>query len=333
MMKLYHFPQKHLLIVVPLTLIFSFIAGLYVDTSFLRPTILIATILMIFATMVGLRIQELTKLKNESKMIGVSFLINFIMIPLIAFFIGTIFFSNEPLMFAGLALVALLPTSGMTISWTGIQKGNVPGAVKLTVFGLIAGSLLTPWYLLAMVGQYVNINVMMTVHTILMVIFIPLVLGQITTKLLLKKYSKEHFQKKIKPNMAPLSIWGLLYVVFVSTSARAEMIVANLQLILTALIALILFYLLNYMIVTVIALKFFKRNDGIALVNGTVLRNLSIAVGLAATAFGGEAALLVTIAFMLQYQSITYYARIAGKRWFKEIRSNNVKPASVQVQN
>src|SRR5699024_12706622 len=53
--------------------------------------------------------------------------------------------------FAGLALSALLPTSGMTISWTVLQKGNVGAAVKLTVFGLILGSLLTPWYLLAMV--------------------------------------------------------------------------------------------------------------------------------------------------------------------------------------
>ncbi|WP_280768347.1 arsenic resistance protein [Salipaludibacillus daqingensis] len=331
MMKFYHYPQKNMLFVIPLILVISFVVGLYVDTSSLRPTIMIATIVMIFATMVGLRLEELTKLKSDSKLIGISILINFAMIPLTAFGIGLIFFRDQPLMFAGLALVALLPTSGMTISWTGIQKGNVPAAVKLTVFGLIIGSLLTPWYLLGMVGQYVNIEIMRTIHTIMMVVFIPLILGQITTKILLKKYSKEYFQKKIKPNMTPLSIWGLLYVVFVSTSTRAEMIVSNLQLILLALIALILFYVINYTLVTMISLKWFNRNDGIALVNGTVLRNLSIAVGIAATSFGGEAALLVTIAFMLQYQSITYYAKIAGKRWFKEKADTKIKKVSANV--
>lgn len=51
-----------------------------------------------------------------------------------------------------LLLTALLPTSGMTISWTGFAKGNVPAAVKMTVVGLIAGSLLAQVYLEATAG-------------------------------------------------------------------------------------------------------------------------------------------------------------------------------------
>lgn len=318
LMKLYHFPQKQLLLVLPAVLIISFVFGLYVDTSPLGSTILVATIIMIFATMVGLKLQELTKIRQESKLIGVSFLINFIWIPLVAMLIGFTILRDQPLMFAGLALVALLPTSGMTIAWTGIQKGNVPAAVKLTVFGLIVGSVLTPWYLLVMVGQYVPIDIFNTFQTIFMVVFVPLVLGQIATRLIMRKVTQQQFQKNIKPNLAPLSIWGLLYVVFVSTSARAEMLVGNLSLILLAALSILLFYGINYVFSTVVARKVFNRNDGIALVNGTVLRNLSIAIGIAATAFSAEAAILVTIAFMFQYSSISFYAKFAGKRWFRE---------------
>lgn len=327
--KIYQFPQKHLLLVLPLVLIASFITGLYVDTQGLGPTILIATIIMIFATMVGLKIEELTKIRNESKLIGVSFLINFLWVPLIALVIGMTILSNHPLMFAGLALVAVLPTSGMTIAWTGIQKGNMPAAVKLTVFGLIVGSVLTPWYLLVMVGQYVPIDIMTTFRTIFMVVFIPLVLGQIVTRILLKKYSQLEFNKKIKPNLAPLSIWGLLYVVFVSTSARAEMLVGSLDLIVYAVIAIFLFYGINYTFATFIATKMFNRNDGIALVNGTVLRNLSIAIGIAATAFSAEAAILVTIAFMFQYSSISFYAKYSAKRWFSQSEDQDSQASSV----
>ncbi|AOM82710.1 arsenic resistance protein [Salisediminibacterium beveridgei] len=329
LMKIYHFPQKHLLLVLPSVLILSFITGLYVNTQALGPTILIATIIMIFATMVGLKIQELTKIRQESKLIGVSFLINFVWIPLVALVIGMTLLSNDPLMFAGLALVALLPTSGMTIAWTGIQKGNMPAAVKLTVFGLVVGSVLTPWYLLIMVGQYVPINIMMTFRTIFMVVFIPLVLGQIVTRILLKKYTQQEFNKKIKPNLAPLSIWGLLYVVFVSTSARAEMLVGSLDLILYAAFAILLFYAINYTFATFIATKMFNRNDGIALVNGTVLRNLSIAIGIAATAFSAEAAILVTIAFMFQYSSISFYAKYSAKRWFSQSEREEDQASSV----
>ncbi|EMI10488.1 sodium:proton symporter [Anoxybacillus ayderensis] len=317
MKKLYFFPQKHLLISVPATLLFGFIVGTFVDTSFLKSTILFATIIMIYATMVGFKWKELTHLK-EKKILFASIVINFIIIPFIAFLIGKTMLQHHPIMFAGLALSALLPTSGMTISWTAIQKGNMAAAVKLTVFGLVLGSLLTPWYLLVMVGKYVDINVMETFRTILLVVFVPMILGHITFKWLMRKYTPEQFQKQVKPNFAPLSIWAMLYVVFVSISMRAKMIVSNLQLIVIALAVLLLFYFVNYVISTLVAKQFFNREDGIALVNGTVLRNLSIAIGLAATSFGAEAALIVTLAFIVQQQSIAYYGKIANQYWFKQ---------------
>ena len=317
MKKLYFFPQKHLLISVPATLLLGFIVGTFVDTSFLKSTILFATIIMIYATMVGFKWKELTHLK-EKKILFASIVINFIIIPFIAFLIGKTMLQHHPIMFAGLALSALLPTSGMTISWTAIQKGNMAAAVKLTVFGLVLGSLLTPWYLLAMVGKYVDINVMETFRTILLVVFVPMILGHVTFKWLMRKYTPEQFQKQVKPNFAPLSIWAMLYVVFVSISMRAKMIVSNLQLIVIALAVLLLFYFVNYVISTLVAKQFFNREDGIALVNGTVLRNLSIAIGLAATSFGAEAALIVTLAFIVQQQSIAYYGKIANQYWFKQ---------------
>ncbi|MGJ7035489.1 arsenic resistance protein [Anoxybacillus eryuanensis] len=317
MKKLYFFPQKYLLVSVSATLLLGFIVGTFVDTSFLKSTILFATIVMIYATMVGFKWKELTHLK-EKKILFASIVINFVLIPFVAFLIGKTLLHNHPIMFAGLALSALLPTSGMTISWTAIQKGNMTAAVKLTVFGLTLGSLLTPWYLLVMVGKYVDINVMETFRTILLVVFVPMILGHVTFKWLMRKYTPEQFQKQVKPNFAPLSVWSMLYVVFVSISMRAKMIVSNLQLIVIALAVLLLFYFINYVISTFVAKQFFNREDGIALVNGTVLRNLSIAIGLAATSFGAEAALIVTLAFIVQQQSIAYYGKIASKYWFKQ---------------
>lgn len=316
MKKLYFLPQKYLIISVLTTLFLGFLVGTFFDTSILKSTILVSTMIMIYATMVGFQLKELTNLK-ESKLLLYSFLINFILIPLVAFLIGRILLHDHPIMFAGLALSALLPTSGMTISWTAIHKGNVSLAVKLTVFGLVLGSLLTPWYLLFMVGKYVEINVWETFQTIILVVFIPMLLGQLTYRLLMKKYTPEQFQKEIKPNFTPISIWMMLYVVFVSISMRAKMIIANYPLIAVALAVLVLFYLINYLISTFVAKQFFNREDGIALVNGTVLRNLSIAIGIAATSFGSEAALIVTLAFIVQQQSIAYYGKLASKYWFK----------------
>ncbi len=316
MIKIYRWPQKYVTYSVPLVLLIGFLIGSFVDTSILQPTLLIATIIMIYATMIGFNFNELTSLKG-TKVLMFSVLINFLIVPLVAYLLGISLLKDHPLMFAGLALSALLPTSGMTISWTVLQRGNVGAAVKLTIFGLIIGSVLTPWYLLLMVGQFVEINIMMTMRTILLVVFVPMILGQITYKLILKKTTVENFNKKIKPNFGPLSIWAMLYVVFVSISTKATMITSNLTLIWIALAVLILFYFINFVISTIFAIKFFNREDGIALVNGTVLRNLSIAIGIAATSFGAEAALIVTLAFVVQQQGIVNYAKIAMPRWFQ----------------
>src|SRR5699024_1650094 len=180
------------------TLILGFIIGILVDTSPMQSTLLIATIIMIYATMVGFNLKELTSFQG-SKVLLFSILINFFIIRGVAYVLGITLLKDQPLMFAGLSLSALLPTSGMTISWTVLQKGNVGAAVKLTVFGLILGSLLTPWYLLAMVGQYVEINIWATMRTILLVVFVPMILGKITHMLILRKTTQENFKKNIKP--------------------------------------------------------------------------------------------------------------------------------------
>ena len=301
---------------VPLVLLLGFIIGSFFDTSILQSTLLIATITMIYATMVGFNLKELTSF-DGTKVLLFSILINFLVIPIVAYLLGVLLLADHPLMFAGLALSALLPTSGMTISWTVLQRGNVGVAVKLTIFGLIIGSILAPWYLLLMVGKFVDIDILSTMRTILFVVFVPMLLGQITYKLILRKSTEENFKKNIKPNFGPLSIWAMLYVIFVSISTKADMIVNNLQLIWTALLVLILFYIINFIISTLVAVKLFNREDGIALVNGTVLRNLSIAIGLAATSFGAEAALIVTLAFIVQQQAIVNYAKISMTRWFQ----------------
>ncbi|WP_214481744.1 bile acid:sodium symporter [Bacillus sp. SM2101] len=317
MRMIYTFPQRFLHLSIPLTLVLGFIIGISTDTSFLKPTILYATIMMIYTSLVGLKLKELSSFKG-SKILLYSMMINFLFIPAIALLIGKTLLNEYPNMFAGLVLLALLPTSGMTISWTSMQKGNVHAAIKLTVFSLILGSLLTPIYLLIMVGEFININMFEIFSTILLVVFLPMLLGHITFKVILKKYTLDQFQQKIKPNITPLSIWSMLYVVFVSISMKAEMIVSKPQLIIFALIVLVLFYLVNYIISTVIAKRLLNRSDGIALVNGVALRNLSIAIGLAATSFGADAALIVTLAFIVQQQGHVYYIKYAKKYWFNQ---------------
>lgn len=310
--KIFLYPSANLVTVIPAILLMGFFLGYLIDTSVLKNYILLATFIMIYPTMIGFKFNEAINMKY-AKVVGISLIINFLIIPLLAFVLGISLLNDQPQLFAGLAVAALLPTSGMTISWTMIYKGNVPAAIKMTVISLIAGSILTPWYLLAMVGKYVAVDVVATFQTIVLVVLLPLLLGTLTHKLVMVKMSNEEFQKNIKPFLPALSVWAMLFVIFSSISLKAKMILAQPQLLIQAVIVLLIFYILNFALVTVIARLMFNKQDSYALVYGTVMRNLSLSLGLAVTAFGAKAALIVTLAFILQVQGAAWYGKLTQK--------------------
>lgn len=264
---------------------------------------------MIYPSMIGFKLRDLAKL-SDTKLLLTCVGINFLLVPLLAYILGVSFLLREPQLFAGLAVTSLLPTSNMTIAFTMMAGGNVPAAVKLTVFNLVLGALLAPWYLLVMIGQYVPVDLREILRTITTVVFLPLVMGVTTYSWLMKRYTQEQFAKKIKPYLPAATAWGMVYIVFTSISTNASRIVSNPDTLLLVVGVLAVFYLGNLVIAVLVGRSLFDRKDGLALVFGTVLRNLSISIGLAATAFGPNAALTVALAFVVQSQCAAWFTRI-----------------------
>jgi len=312
MKQIFFWPGKNLVLAIPIVLILGFITGSFVDTSILQRYILFITVLMIYPTMIGFNIKDAFNL-SYWQVLSISLILNFLIIPLLAFVLGKLFLNNEPQLFAGLVLASLLPTSGMTISWTMLFKGHVAAAVKITAVSLILGSILAPWYLKIMVGQLVPINIIKTFTTIAWVVFVPMLLGNMTFRVLMKKYTKEYFQKHIKPFFPSTSVWAMLFLIFISISSKAKIIAANPAFLLRGLVVLAIFYSSNFLLSTIIGRTFLPEGDAVALVYGTVMRNLSLALGLAVTTFGSKAAIIVTLAFILQVQGAAWYGKMANK--------------------
>jgi predicted Na+-dependent transporter len=310
--RLFFMPKDHLVIVIPMVLMIGFLVGLFLDTGLLKSLILPITILMIYPTMIGFRPSQLFGF-TYGKLILISLIINFIAVPLLAVIIGSTFLANQPQLYAGLAISALLPTSNMTIAFTMLAKGNVPAAIKTTVISLFMGALLAPWFLLIMVGKYIPVDVVQIIKTVALVVFFPMLIGISTYKLLLTRYTEEHFNKNIKPLLPAVSAWGMVLIVFISISMSAHRIAGSLELVWLALGGQLAFYALNFALAVFVARKLFNRTDGLALVYSIVLRNLSISIGLAAAAFGPDAALMVTIAFLIQQQSGAWFGKLNEK--------------------
>jgi len=307
--------NKKLVLAIPLMMLAGFAFGATVEAGFLKALIIPFTFLMVYPMMVTLKVKKVLEV-GDGKAQMLTQLINFTIIPFIAFGLGKLFFTNQPYMALGLLLAALVPTSGMTISWTGFARGNLEAAVKMTVVGLILGSLATPFYVQWLLGAHVAVDTAAVMKQIAFIVFLPMLAGFVTQQVLVKKYSQKVFQETWAPRFPGLSTIGVLGIVFIAIAVKARAIMVAPEALLMILVPLALLYGINYLLSTITGKLFLKRGDAIALVYGTVMRNLSIALAVAMNAFGtagSDAALVIALAYIIQVQSAAWYVKLTDR--------------------
>ena len=308
---------RNLTVAIPVAMLLGLGYGLIAPTDWLRILVVPLTLLMVYPMMVNLKLRTLF-VGGDGKAQVLAQTINFAVIPFVAFALGRLWFPEQPYFALGLLLASLLPTSGMTIAWTGFAKGNLPAAIKMTVVGLILGSLLTPFYVQWLMGATVAVDLFAVFLQIVLVVFLPMLAGQLTQAYLLRRHGQQAFQLHWAPRFPPLSTLGVLGIVFVAIALKGATLVAHPEMLLDILLPLFVLYLFNYAFSTFIARRLLPRGDAIALVYGTVMRNLSIALALAMNAFGAageDAALLIAVAYVIQVQSAAWYVKF-GDRLF-----------------
>ena len=307
--------NKNLFIAIPVMLLFGFACGVLFEPASLKHAIVPLTFLMVYPMMVTLKLRKVFQ-SGDGKAQWLAQAINFGIIPFAVLFIGRLFFPTEPYLALGLLLAGLVPTSGMTISWTGFAKGNVEAAVKMTVIGLVLGSLATPVYVKLLMGADIDMDLGLVVRQILLIVFLPMGAGHLTQSLLLRRYGQEAFQKRMAPRFPALSALGVLGIVFVAMALKAGSIYQSPELLLSIFIPIMIIYALNFALSTWVGRRLLPRGDAIALVYGTVMRNLSIALALAINAFGTQganAALVIAMAYVVQVQSAAWYVKFTDR--------------------
>jgi len=303
---------KRLVLLIPASMLLGLGAGLVWDMSPLKVLVLPITMLMVYPMLVNFRIGEALSLRDW-RAVGIAMALNFIALPLIAWGLARTFFAGEPGLFVGLLLVGLIPTSGMTISWTGFAQGNVSAAVRMTVVGLLVAALLAPVYLLVFAGAVVDVDVLDIGRTVLLVVFVPMIAGVATRYFLVRRYGQPHYKQHIAPLFPGLSTIGVMAIVFLAIGLKARMIAADPGLLLRVAVPLIVFYLTAFALATVASRVALSRSDALAAVFGSVMRNLSVALGIAIASFGPEAALVLAAAYIVQVQGAAWYVRFADR--------------------
>jgi ACR3 family arsenite efflux pump ArsB len=205
---------------IPVAMLLGLAFGAAVNPAFLKPFILPLTFVMVYPMMVNLQVKKVLS-GQDYKLQATVLLINFAIVPFVAFAIGQLFLDN---VFAalGLLLAATLPTSGMTISWTGFAKGNLDAAVKTAVIGLILGSLVSPLYAEWLMGAVIAIPMDKISQQIAIIVFLPLILGYATQRFIIHKHGQARYFRDFKPRFPLFSTLGLLGIAFFRHGAKGR---------------------------------------------------------------------------------------------------------------
>ncbi len=308
--KIFTFPSRNLVIIIPLVIVTALLTGHFIDTSPLKSLLLPVAMLVIYPAMIGFQPGELLRF-TETRLLLCNLIINFLVIPLLGLFIGSLLLSPWPDLRTGLLIISVIPGGNMVAAFTMLFGGNVKASVKLSVCNLMLGSLLAPWYLYLLLGQLVEVDIVHISKSIGLVVFVPLCLGILTYKLLLRRYSQEQFKKNIKPMLPAVSSWGLIFIIFTSMSTKSELIFTYPELLLQSLLSLTLWYTAVFVLCILVSRLFFPdKKDGMTLLLNVELRNLPIAISLAATAFSSQVAMMVALAFLFQQQLALWFWKL-----------------------
>lgn len=311
--KFLEFIKKNIQYLLILSIILGLFYGYHGEPKFLKSYVSIILFFMIYPMMINLKFTDVLKSVNNIKPLIISIGVNFIVTPVLAFTLGKVFFPNQPMLLVGIILIGLIPTSGMTASWTGLAKGNLQLSLIMISVNLLLSVIMIPIYMNLFLGDLVSINIMVILNSLLKVVIIPLILGILTRSMIIKFLGMEKY-KKMKPNFSGLSSLGVLIIVFIAISLKSKTIISELNLVILSVVVLFIFYLIILIITNFIGDKYLEDKDKIALVYSTTMRNLTIALGLSLSSFGESLAVfLIAIGYIVQLPIAAFYMKFVNK--------------------
>jgi len=243
---------------------------------------------------------------------------------LIAFLLGKVFLSNHPELFLALLLIALLPTSSMSVAWTAFSGGRVATALYLIPLNILFAAFIgLPIIFPYLMGDIIDVNKITIMKNIGLVFFIPLVLGDISRRLIIKWKGKQYFRNNVKPNLGGISAAGVLLLIFLVMSLkRNALLLDNYSLIILIIVPVVLFYTSIYLISFgwtkfLISKNGMLGNKAVVVIYTSVARHINIAIAIALSTFTLEYStlmiLLFIIAYIIQVPSLAFFSQKFGK--------------------
>ncbi len=253
--------------------------------------------IIIYNIFISVELRELLLAVRNVKSTLTVLIVNFVVTPVYAWFLGYIFLRSYPDVWVGLILYLVAPCMGWFLIFTSLAGGNVPLGVTLLAWNTLLMLALMPFYMYILVGKIIIIDAGQILGSIVMFLVLPFLLGRLTQKFIVEVRGRTYFDKTVKPFLSLANLVILAAVVVAIFASQGRLIFEN-PLVIIRLIPPVLIFFSSTLLLDLIIGRILKipYEDIALIVFTTTARNSEVALAIAISAFPANPLIALAIA-------------------------------------